>query len=267
MTQEKYQYSAVKEKELIKRANQIANQHKFDSLLDIFKIDLQDLHIVEKFFITTCVLCIHKNGYLKIENIDCDEGKSYIGGLVELNDKFKNKVIENLTSVEFLSIYPSLILNHKEEICNIEGFKSVYEDIFNSYRELSIEDKKQDHAQEAKKYMNMVFGMLGSSCPDSYFKSKINLSSITLKAKMILKSLISKFEGHWVYADTDSIYFARYEEIEFRLEEELNKIMDRYNYLKADVEIHGYGIFIAKKKFLLVERDCSRKVKGLRIVS
>lgn len=256
--------SEKREQEILLQSLVIYRDNEINTIQDIFNIEisLDDFTFIEKFYLQSCLMVFHKHG--SIEKIPTSvKVEPHLGGLVEINKRFSEKMIDGVTEIEFNSLYPSMILSKEEELCNLKGLREVYEDLFLDYRE---NKDGSDKYERIKEYINSMYGILGTLKPNSLIKTNIDTSVITRKARHLLSTLKREFEGHYIYIDTCSIYFLRYNEIKDRLGEELDKITTRNKYLTYNINHHNKGIFLAKKKHILFEEDGNLKTKGIRSI-
>jgi|GEM_PF-3970618 len=260
-----YVFSEEKQQNLLSKSFELYDNNDINSLSDIFKIDI-DLDLIEEFYIRTCILSYYKYG--RVDTVDTVDtivhSTSLGGGLVELNHQFSEKIIENVVSVSFNSLYPSTLLNIEEEFSNIVGLNRIYEDVFLEYTRC-----KRDGESDSKiyiKYINSMYGILGSRDPKSYIKCNFDISRISRKSSYLMSKLKREFEGHYIYIDTDTIYFYKFNEIEERLIGKLQEISSENKYLSYDITEYNKAIFMKKKKYLLFPEEIDLISKGLRIV-
>ena len=265
----KYEFTQERERELLVKAFRLYNQNSFQNLIDIFKIDLEDLHRVEKFYIQTCLLLYKKHNSVEKIPINNVKQQKYGGGYVDLNIRYKNAIIENVVEVNLYSIYLIIMMNMDAEVSNYHGFTDMLKCLYIEYKNMSACDKDLGLGINPKEYINSVYGMISASInhKDSYIKANIDMSRVPMKVRMIMSKVKNDFPGHYVYIDTDSIYLARYEEIEFRLEEYLNKLMTKYDPLYISVDIHESGLFFEKKKYIIFKKGGIKEIKGFKTIS
>jgi DNA polymerase elongation subunit (family B) len=255
--------------ELVGRIKQIKESHKVNSIEEVFKIPLgENVSMQEKYFVRTGLLSLYKNREMTFDSsLEARQSDTFHGGLIELNKQFTNKVIENVVSITFTGFYPSLIINHKAEISTMIGHAEIYEEVYNTYKNASSEQKKDQAYKDIKEYVNVTFGILANNKPGRLIRSAIDMVSIPRKGRMIIQALLNEFEGHYIYADTDSVYFSRYNEIEDRLQEHLDRVLKKNKYFGVEIEKYDMGLFIAKKRYLLIDEHGNRIYKGLKVIS
>lgn len=256
--------SEKREQEILLQSLVIYRDNEINTIQDIFNIEisLDDFTFIEKFYLQSCLMVFHKYG--SIEKIPTSvKVESHLGGLVEINKRFSGKMIEGVTKVSFDSLYPSMILSEEEELCNLKGLREVYEDLFLDYKK---NKDGSDKYERIKEYINSMYGILGTLKPNSLIKTNIDTSIITRRSMYLLSTLKREFEGHYIYIDTDSIYFLRYNEIKDRLDEELDKMITRNKYLTYEITHHNKGIFLHKKKHILFDEDGSLKTMGIKSI-
>lgn len=267
MTISKYTYSQDREMQLMGTAIQIANENSFKDPIDVFKLDLERYDdtiesYVEKYYIYMAVLLFNKYKVVQKTSNNVVQSEPIQGGLIELNPRLSERIINNVLEVSINGFYPTLMINSEIELANYNGFKEIFSDIYKSYKN---SNKTLEHVQEAKTFINASYGMLSSNRLGAYVKPNIDMSSITRKARMIMNILLSEFPGHYIYVDTDTIFFARYEEIEFRLEELLDTLREKYK-LNIDITLHDTAIFLKKKKYLILEKGSVKYSKGIKTI-
>jgi DNA polymerase elongation subunit (family B) len=82
---------------------------------------------------------------------------------------------------------------------------------------------------------------------------------------MALTKITKEFAGHWIYADTDAIYFYNFKEIESRFKEFIrtNRLTANYNF---DYETDKSGMFIGRKKYIIKDiKTGAITLKGIRL--
>jgi len=262
----KYNYTKERENELYLEACFLIKNNKTESLIDIFKIDLNDSYLnPEKFYMRTVMLMIKHNKYfVKRDKLDYEYPKfpNISGGYVELNSKYTNVIINNITQLTFNNFYPNVMSNSLEEFSNIEGYKEMYSDLIKEYSN----DKKNysiDHRTRAKTYINSLYGCMLAFNDNAYIKASKDMSFVTKKSRYLIKKIASEFSGHLIYADTDSLFFIHYEEIQSRLEESFSNIISKYNISK---DVYNSGFFLSPKKYFLLDENNNQIIKGIKTI-
>jgi DNA polymerase I/DNA polymerase-2 len=244
----------------------------------------------------------------KYEEIQERRKKTYVGGFV------KEPVLgihEKISVLDFRSLYPSLIVSfnispetlncecckgngHKVPELNYwfckkkEGFvPSVLKEIIQKRAELkkklktipkdSFEYKVLDNRQYALKIIaNATYGYFGF--PASKWYSKECAESCTAFGRYWIKKTIEEAEKEGfsvIYADTDSLFLKKSENIEKEVDEFLKKINQKFPGI-LELELQGFyerGIFIqkgtygtAKKRYALVDKNGNLLIRGLETV-
>jgi len=252
-----------RELELISYSLNLYNENNPEDLLDVFKIKIDDsLPFVEQFLVRTCLMLKTKFGtidnygdYIK------SNSRKNLQAHIDLNPKFENFHIKNITEFTICSYYPTLIINDDvNEISNYIGMKSVYEDLYLEYLKNRIGISKLELDVMIKKYINSVFGILGGN--NNLIRSNIDLNSITEKGRLIMSEIQNKFSNNFIYSDTDCIYFYNYDDIKDELSD---YIETNYNYLRTCVDFYHSGIFLSKKRYILYDEDLNILIKkGIR---
>lgn len=247
---------------------EIITHNNFNSLSEIFEYSFNSemehiSKLSEVYYLRTLLLINFLEGSLIIDdNLKKEKVSSFKGGLTVLNEKLKNKVINGITELTLDNFYPSLILGKNQELSNLRGHRKALEESFLFYTQSNL-DPDSEVVQAAKQYLNFTFGMLGSN--KNFITPRINPKTIANKGRMVMRQLTNEFEGHAIYTDTDSIYFCRYSEIQDRLDDYLKKLHQKNPYYQFTFNSHQSGIFLGKKKFLLMKGEYNSK--GLRIVT
>jgi DNA polymerase I/DNA polymerase-2 len=244
----------------------------------------------------------------KFEEIQERRKKTYVGGFV------KEPILgihEKISVLDFRSLYPSLIVSFNIspetlscECCKDNGHKvpelnywfckkregfipSVLKEIIKKRTELkkklktipkdSFEYKVLDNRQYALKIIsNATYGYFGFSASKWY--SKECAESCTALGRYWIKETIKEAEKEGfsvIYADTDSLFLKKSENIEKEVSEFLEKINQKFPGI-LELELQGFyerGIFIpkgtygtAKKRYALVDKNGNLLIRGLETV-
>lgn len=194
-----------------------------------------------------------------------------MGSVCELNLKYKDKWIKDITSLTFNNLYPSILSKLLEDKPGITlspyNFKSVFDSAIEMYKFIKSQEgfnilwerftfsgTKIEHIKTLlKTFINMTFGVLVSD-KNYYGSPDVNLANIIVsRGRMIMSNLISEFPGHYIYADTDEIYFTHFKEIENRL---IDFILSKsvFRGTTHTYEHDKTGIFFAKKKLIIADK-------------
>ncbi len=193
----------------------------------------------------------------------------YIGGLIEINEKYRDYWMDNLAVLTFNNFYPNALMHilYKERAkllnTNPSNFREVFSLAMLLYYNFKTDKVFEKQTQILKMFINATYGILGST-KTIYGSTDIDLAaSVMNKTRSIMISLVSEFNGHFVYADTDMIIFAFIDEIENRL---INMLCSpKMNDMPYELEKGQSGIFLGKKKYILSPTKIENiKVKGLR---
>jgi len=202
-------------------------------------------------------------------NVIYTNKESFIPGTVVVNSNFANKWATNLTAVSIVSAYPTEILKlSNSSICTHSNFHS----IFSRAKDLRIElkhaqiENNQDYSNAnlvLKIFINYVFGMIASNKSPLKFNS-FNADRIPFNVNRILHKAEQIFPGHYVYIDTDTIYFNNFNEINERFFATMRGA--DYTYHSFDVEPGYQGMFVGKKQYVIRDPQGNIKVKGIRTI-
>ena len=244
----------------------------------------------------------------KFEEIQERRKRTYVGGFVK---EPLLGIHEKIAVLDFRSLYPSLIVSFNISpetlncnCCKGNGYKvpelnywfckkkegfvpSVLKEIIQKRIELkkklkeipkdSFERKVLDNRQYALKIIaNATYGYFGF--PASKWYSKECAESCTAFGRHWIKETIKEAEKEGflvIYADTDSLFLKKTENIEKEVNEFLKKINQKFPGI-LELELQGFyerGIFIprgtfgtAKKRYALVDKDGNLLIRGLETV-
>lgn len=170
------------------------------------------------------------------------------GGIVWVNEEYSNSPISNLEIVNINYPYPMMISKLAET--NLEKFNEMYAKL--------IEINITENNTNLKKYINTAYGCLSN--PDSVIYCR-NVNLVTARLNTIIKSIISEFKGHVVYASICDIHFRNFDEIRERFMSYFNKI-NKYE-LTYFLEKSKFGFYSAKLKYM-IEQNGNIKIKAMR---
>ena len=242
--------------ELIERARLIFDKNTPKNLKDLFLIDYDYDNLEENFFIRTMLLLLFHGKPLIDIDVDTKENDS-VSAIVKLNEDYEKVYIENLTQISFGSIIPTIMMGLDGELFNYSGSMYMWRELCSDYR--------INKDIEVREYINMMFGMLYSKQPGRLLKPIHKIGLVVSRMNSIMNKVRDNFAGHYVYIDTDTVYFCRFAEIEDRFHKFLGNLIenDIYRYVYYNKTIHVDGsIFLSKKKFVIN----GNQVKGLKVI-
>lgn len=213
--------------------------------------------MVNEWLTLTLAILMLDGTSLRINTGERPENLLY-GSHIDINERESNIWHTNLSSISFFSFYPSILYHIVDDYrFNISGFNTVYKRMY----ELRINKKglSQVAYHLNKVWLNMAYGVLASGTRLHSIERNI-IKDVTTKGSLIMKKLQNEFIGHFIYADTDTIYYKHFNEIENRLV----KIIKKYPYLRYEINQHS-GIFMRKKSYILQDTDSSLSIKGIKI--
>lgn len=244
----------LNEQDILQQSYALYQKNKPKSINDVFNINLCESNFEKKFFTRTLLLLLHQCG--KIEKIQCDFGHyAPVKFKILLNEKYKNSFIEDITEVSFDNIIPRLFLSHNTELFNYIGSMDMYRSVFEEY--------ELNKNYIIKEYINSMYGVMMSK--SELILPIVTPKQISLRMNYLMKSIIDEFSGHYVYVDTDTVYFCRFAEISKRFENHIQQFTekDNYRHLKYTLTHHEQGsIFLNNKKFIIY----GDRVKGIKVI-
>lgn len=255
-----YNYTKEREEELYESAKTLLQTKHINNLIDVFKIDIPNDIIVEKFYIRTVMLMItYNDSFTKIDNVEFE--KTLFGAKCKLQPFFNHSIIEDVTEVCFENIYPIIAING-DEFSNIVNYKDM---LYKLYGE--INDPYKNNLIDLniiKDYTNNIFGIMNNTNKDAYIKSIRCVSYVIETTKNIMNSIEKEFLGNVIYEDTNLMYFCNFNEIKDRLNTKLNEILNIYDYLNINITPYKNGIFIREKTYILNDLEGNTKTIGLK---
>ncbi len=167
--------------------------------------------------------------------------------IINLPDSYKAILFENITRIDFISLYSYLQI----ELFN-EGL---------------IDDKWKDDIERVKWFLkNRVDLKLLS--PDEYLKWKYHCNSLYMKIKspyvveyvdMFYNDLLEKYGDLIIYNDVDSLYL-NIDKVSFQTKEWISELKD-FNY---DIQFINYFYIENLKRYIEQEESGKINVKGYR---
>lgn len=227
------------------------------------------------------------NGY-QINDVNIVDIHLHPGSVCHLDSILENKIFENVTELEFKSFYPNIISKlsnlqtnktskendpYNEEnwdedgifseklIWNINEFPKLFDFLLKNKENIKkYKDEKVNNLLNI--LINYTYGAINNRY--SNFIKCNEQSAITSTGRKILTSLISSYPNHIIYADTDTIYFSAFDEIENDVLDELKDIDIPY-----EIKNHLYLFPIRKRNYIIINnndvifRGC-KTIKNLR---
>lgn len=201
--------------------------------------------------------------YTELEYPEEMEAPEYdYSACVRLNDFYEGKLCRNMTVLSFDNFYPRLIdrIHHTFDVeYSYVNFKDLYTRVLQEYGSVKAEYKALGAVTATKVWINMTYGMLGSKNPPMNVSKDVP-GLVAQTGKRILENIIQRFSGHYVYADTDEIYFVNFNEISQRL----NLYAYKTRLPAYSVDDAGTGVFFGRKKYIMFPNDKDVKFKGIR---
>ena len=158
----------------------------------------------EDWMVITFVIC-------RIFNIDINEDYnfnkidvSFFGAVIEINDYYKDKVLNGINRIDYTNMYPAIIYNWLDKYkvkSDFFNFPRIFKMIFSTYKGTSNEER----LPIMRGWINWCYGIITSY--NLCDKSPVNV------IKQVQKDIYENFKGHIVYYDTDSIWFVNFNEI------------------------------------------------------
>lgn len=169
-------------------------------------------------------------------------------GFVVLNDKFRNKVTQNVVRVDFRFLYPQIIkdwINKGTISFNYEKFPTVFNMFYDMYTDLTFTEELNENDAEIRKvlksWLSYVYGLMNNKvifCDVHNFREKVSTGPYEF-----LRALYERYKDWIVHIDTDTIFFISNGDIYRELEES--------DYEICSDEIVGLNFLgLAKKKYI-----------------
>lgn len=198
------------------------------------------------------------------------------GGICEVNQRYQERWVKNMTKFEFVSFYPNQIIESTKNLeCNFSGFHEVYSSVTDLRRQFKkMELRKECETSNAglrlKHFLNVTYGITGGYKPPIKFYTHetvdVNLSHVVVaRTRFMIQYLQNEFKNHVVYTGTDMIFFRHYNEISQRVESTISKDR-RFNHHSFETTGIFEGIFLGRKKYLIVDDNGNITRKGIREV-
>lgn len=197
---------------------------------------------------------------IKIDNIESninntDSIDQYRYHKYSCNEKYKGICLDNITLIDFYSIYPRVIIklfrNGKLKI-NIPEFIDIYEFILTYYKGMSIQDSKRFILKTFINYFhNLLF----------YEYSYIKVDNPYLIINHIddfYKNLHDKYNKYYLFHNIDRLYINGYNE-------ELNNEINNFD-VPYDIELDDASIiYYYPNKYILLSSNNKVEYKGLSL--
>lgn len=180
-------------------------------------------------------------------NQEFDHFKIIEGNTHYLNPKFKEKLIDNVTQIEFNSLYPNLMVALSDEGLFDEKWKEDIEKV-----DWFIKNRKE----------------LKRLTPGEYEKGKIHTNSLYLKMKsmhvsnyinLFYTDLIKKYSDKIIYTDVD-LMILNFNKQEFLSETQIEEIYD----FDFDTSFINYFWIENRKRYLYQNESGEIVTKGFR---
>ncbi len=257
----------MNQEQLHSRADEIIEQLKntvdfstdmdtlFQNMMPFF--DLNQLTI-ENWLIISFIICKINNKPIHKYNKIIRREYSFFGGLIDLNENYKNCLNKNIIRVDYDSLYPTIIygwLNNSEDIiCEQFDFKFLFNSIFEIYK-----SKKHSKISLMRGWINFCYGIITSY-------TLTNDINITNEILSILNNIRNEFQYNIIYFETDSIYFHNFGEIKDRFKVYNNKLKEKYKYLSYNIENIDYFYITARRKYIEIPKVEFVETKGIKII-
>lgn len=199
------------------------------------------------------------------KDIICNPEKEVTPPLKRVKERFANVWFNDITAVSIINAYPTAFLQlspHPDE-CSLSNFVEVFEFLMN-FRKVLKETFHKELCYEIKMFVNMTYGLMNhkNSVLNFLFLER---NSIVKRVRMTLYKIMQEFEGHWIYADIDTIMFRNFDEIECRFKEYIQNdvILKRYSF---DIERNNSGMFITDTKYILKDSIGAMHFHGIKVL-
>lgn len=157
--------------------------------------------------------------------------------LIDINEKYKNALVENFYRLEFVALYPSIIYSFaKSGRIEQSSVVRIYCYLWANRRNLKSMLSPGGY-QVLKIWINWFFGKMSKLLPE------INFLDIVSESRNILLAAIS-YSDKWFYVDANLLYFDT---------ENLPEFTRKMKIFGHDFEIDDIkvGVFMAKKKYVV----------------
>jgi len=181
--------------------------------------------------------------------------KSY--SFIELNNNYKEMLVHNVTRINIHNFYPTLMVNNKEKWKSEVDCPEIF-DVIQICLENKDKYKNTSIYVKIKMFYNSVYGYLVSH-KSNIINMRNNL--ISEEGRIIISELYNNFHRCF-YADTDELFFNKYESDKDRVE----SILKEKNLKFSTDVIEGSCLFMRKKKYILGIKDVSETKNIIRVL-
>jgi len=182
--------------------------------------------------------------YQQVKDFHIREKNNFDSGVILLNKKMTNVWMKDITEVQFIHLYPNIIIKLWEQELlkfNIKEFGVLFKFLVENKE--SIKDKLMGNN---KSLLNFIINYTYSAGTNNNSIIKVDgLNLVIPYYKDVLIDLFDNYPNNLIYIDTDVIYF------DFLDKVILNKYILPLQ-LPYKIEYHP-GIFIMKKKSYILE--------------
>lgn len=172
------------------------------------------------------------------------------GGCVMLNEQITGMVIENITEISFIKLYPNLLLHLYDNNILSKFNIEIPNEVITKLKHLF--DNGLEHIQENKTWMNSLWikelRPIGHEMIDLFYQYM----------EMFYQDVINLIPYNWLYIDTDTLFFVDDEKGNIT-----NKfIKNLYTPIPYDFERRNLAFFEAKKRYIIADNNNTLKQKG-----
>jgi len=172
------------------------------------------------------------------------------GGFVMLNEQITGMVIENITKISFIKLFPNLLLHLYDNNILSKFSIEIPSEVITKLKHLF--GNGLEHIQENKIWINSLWAKELRS---------INFEMFELfhqYMEMLYQDIIDLIPYNWLYIDTDTLFF-----VDDKKGSVTNKfIKELYTHIPYDFERKNFAFFEAKKRYVIVDNNNVLKQKG-----
>jgi len=172
------------------------------------------------------------------------------GGITMLNEQITGMVIENITEISFIKLYPNLLLHLYDNNILSKFNIEVPIEVITKLKHLF--DNGLEHIQENKIWINSLW--VKELKPIVYEMFELFHQYM----EMLYKDVINLIPYNWLYIDTDTLFF-----VDDKKGSVTNKfIKGLYTHIPYDFERRNLAFFEAKKRYIIADNNNVLKQKG-----
>ena len=209
----------------------------------------------EDWMVISFIICRIFDIYINVDYVFTNSRDMFFGSVIELNDYYRDKVLNDVSKIEYNNMYPAIIYDWLDKYkvkSDFFDFPRIFKLVFSAYKEILYEER----LPIMRGWINWCYGVITSY--NLCDKTPINI------IKQVQKDIYENFKGHAVYYDADTIYFHHFNEIIGRFSQYNIELQKKYKYLTYGISEITHFYITAKKKY--IEMSGEIKVKGLKTV-